>query len=68
VLNIAQCHRQLGHTNQALFNYKLYLTQWKRANPDRPSPYAAVVSKHITELEALAVRSSRSSLSLGGVF
>lgn len=64
VLNIAQCHRQLGHTNQALFNYKLYLTQWKRANPDRPSPYAAEVSKHIAELEALALRSSRSSLRL----
>jgi len=64
VLNVAQCYRQLKQTNQALFFYKLYMTQWARENPDRPSPYTEEVSRHIAALQEQAERSSRSSLVL----
>lgn len=64
VLNIAQCYRQLKQTNQALFFYKLYLTQWDRERPGTPSPYTGEVSRHIADLQVLAARSSRSTLVL----
>ena len=31
LFNIAQCHRQLGHYDKALFFYKLYLSEWPKA-------------------------------------
>lgn len=64
VLNVAQCYRQLNQTNQALFYYKLYMTQWQREHPDKPSPYSEEVTRHIATLKALAKRNSRSTLVL----
>jgi hypothetical protein len=63
-LNIGQCHRQLNHTNEALFYYKVYLTKWQQQNPGKPSPYEAEIKKHIKALEASASRATRATLIL----
>jgi hypothetical protein len=52
ILNVAQCHRQLGHKKQALFFYKLYLTTWARTHPDKESPYKQEIAHHTKQLEA----------------
>lgn len=51
MLNIAQCHRQLGHEKKALFFYKLYMTTWQRQHPERDAPYQSEVQQHIADLE-----------------
>ena len=56
ILNVAQCHRQLGQPKAALFYYKLYRTEWARQNPNRASPYAAEVARRIAELERQLAR------------
>ena len=30
IFNVAQCHRQLGHSKKAIFFYKLYLSYWEQ--------------------------------------
>ena len=52
ILNVAQCHRQLGERERALFYYRLYLTEWDRANPDKASPFLEEVQGHIKQLAA----------------
>ena len=53
VYNIAQCYRQMGDLKKALFNYKLFLSDYKRANPAAPRPQNdAEVKRHIMDLTA----------------
>jgi len=52
ILNVAQCHRQLGHKKQALFFYQLYLTTWARTHPNKESPYKQEIAQHTKQLEA----------------
>jgi tetratricopeptide (TPR) repeat protein len=59
ILNVAQCHRQLGERERALFYYRLYLTEWERANPDKPSPYLEEVEGHIKQLTVTLEREKR---------
>ncbi len=64
VLNIAQCHRQLGQAREALFFYKLYLSRWAAEKPGRTSPYAQEVQGHIAALQQQAAQLSTASLAL----
>jgi tetratricopeptide (TPR) repeat protein len=53
LFNIAQCYRQLGTRRQAIFYYKLYLSEFERLNPgEAVVPYAAEVRVHLRRLEA----------------
>jgi len=52
ILNIAQCYRFLDKPDKALFFYELYLSDWERANPGKPSPYLDDVKQQITRLKA----------------
>jgi tetratricopeptide (TPR) repeat protein len=52
LFNIAQCHRQLGHVQKALFSYRLYISESERLHPRKPIPFFDEVRKRITELEA----------------
>jgi tetratricopeptide (TPR) repeat protein len=57
VLNVAQCYRQLGLLTKALFNYRLYLADWVRVNPDRTPPFQKEVKGHISTIaETLSQR------------
>lgn len=53
LLNMGQCHRQLGNVRKALFYYRSYLEQWQRENPGSPArpPFEPEVKGHITALE-----------------
>jgi tetratricopeptide (TPR) repeat protein len=59
LLNLAQCYRQIRDADKALFYYKLYLTEWRRSNPQRPPPYEQEVQEHISRLTTQQ-RASRS--------
>lgn len=63
ILNIAQCHRQLGERERALFYYKLYLTEWDRANPDKPAMYLEEVQGFIKQLQEEVEREKRAAAS-----
>ena len=53
VYNIAQCYLQLGEHKKALFNYKLFLSDYARINPGAPQPpNHAEVQKLVKELTA----------------
>ena len=53
IYNIAQCHRQLKHLEQALFFYRLYLSDWKREHPGRAQPpNHAELQRHVATLQA----------------
>ena len=53
IYNIAQCYRQMRDLNKALFNYKLFLSDYKRANPASARPHNhAEVQRHIKDLTA----------------
>ena len=52
LFNIAQCHRQLGELDRALFYYRLYLADSERARPGEPPPYRDEVQRRIEELQA----------------
>lgn len=52
VLNIAQCHRMLGHRREAIKHYREYLEAWKLQHPDQESRYHGEVLQHIRTLEA----------------
>lgn len=60
IFNIAQCHRQLGQDREALFFYRLYLSDWERQNPGKPPRFHDEVKGHIQVLEARARTSSGS--------
>ncbi len=53
ILNLGQCHRQLDNHKKALFFYKLYFTEWSRANPTTKGspPFQEEVEGYIKELE-----------------
>ena len=51
-LNMAQCHRNLGNDDKALFFYKLYLDEWPRHYPDKPPFYEQEVNQHIKALRS----------------
>lgn len=51
VFNIAQCYRKLSDAKQGIFYYELYLTDWARANPNKPIPFADEVRAYIVELK-----------------
>jgi tetratricopeptide (TPR) repeat protein len=51
ILNIAQCHRQLGQAEKAIFSYRLYRTEWRRRFPNGESPFEEEVAAHIVSLE-----------------
>lgn len=53
LFNIAQCHRQLGHSQEALDFYRRYLEEWKKQNPNKEPPYQADVLNHIAALEKI---------------
>jgi hypothetical protein len=50
ILNIAQCHRQIGNLVQALSHLKLYRQEWAAQNPGKPSPYADEVESLIKRI------------------
>jgi tetratricopeptide (TPR) repeat protein len=50
MLNIAQCHRQLGAANKALYFYELYLTEYAKVHAGKASPYENEIRGHIAEL------------------
>ncbi len=57
VYNIAQCHLRLGELKKALFNYELFLADYRRANPASPTPHNhAEVQRHIKDLKARIAR------------
>ena len=51
-INMAQCHRNLGRAKEAIFFYRLYISQWRRTYPGRPVPHEGEVKEHIIKLEA----------------
>jgi len=63
VFNMGQCHREIAntllhdpqkrlhHITRALFFYRLHLSQWKKENPSKPSPYKQDVDKQLQELQ-----------------
>ena len=51
-INMAQCHRNLGHKKKAVFFYRLYLSSWKRQYPDKPVAYEAEVTGYVSKLQA----------------
>ena len=51
LFNIAQCHRQLGERRQAIFYYRLYLSESERLQPGAAVPFAAEVLGHLRRLE-----------------
>ena len=51
ILNLAQCFRQLGQNEKAIFYYKLYLDEWQRQNPGRESPYYHEVQQFLSRLQ-----------------
>ncbi len=48
--NIAQCYRQSQRPEQAIFYYKLFLSDWSRKNPNKQSPFRKEVEGHIHQL------------------
>jgi hypothetical protein len=52
LLNIAQCHRQLGNANKALHFYQQYLSEWELVSPGVEVPYKREVEGHIAHLKA----------------
>lgn len=50
IFNVAQCHRQLKHHEEALFYYKLHLSRWAEEHPDQESPHLKEVEGHIQTL------------------
>jgi len=50
IFNIAQCHRQLGHLERAVFFYKLFLSDWEREKPGTRPPNVSEVKGHIARL------------------
>jgi tetratricopeptide (TPR) repeat protein len=52
ILNMGQCYRQLNQPEKALFNYKLYLSEWKSRNPDKEAPFFTEVQGHIKTVKA----------------
>jgi tetratricopeptide (TPR) repeat protein len=52
IFNIAQCHRQLKQPEKALFNYKLYLSEWERQKPGTQARHHGEAQEHIAALEA----------------
>lgn len=50
LLNIAQCHRHLGHADKALRFYRQYLSEWERFRPGIEAPYRTEVEGHIAKL------------------
>lgn len=60
-LNMAQCHRNLEHHKKAIFLYRLYLSEWARAHPDRAAPFTAEVQTHIKRLQAKLEAARRKS-------
>lgn len=50
LLNIAQCHRQLGNADKALRFYGQYLSEWERFRPGIEAPYRREVEGHIARL------------------
>ncbi len=55
-INMAQCHRNLGNKKKAVFFYKLYVSQWRRAYPGKPVPHQGEVDGHINKLQAAIKR------------
>ncbi len=55
-INMAQCHRNMGNRKQALFFYKLYVSQWRRTYPGKPVPHEDEVNGHIARLRAAIKR------------
>lgn len=53
LFNMAQTYRQLKRNQEALFNYKLYLSEWQRNSPTVPVPFRDEVAGRMKELEAL---------------
>ena len=51
-INMAQCHRNLGNHQKAVFFYRLYLSQWRRQYPNRPVAHEAEIKEHIRKLQA----------------
>lgn len=54
ILNFAQCYYEMGDWENALRDYELYLTDWKRyttkkGKPDRPAPHLKEVQARIEE-------------------
>lgn len=49
--NIAQCHRHLGNTEEAISFYRLHLERWSRLHPNQPSPAQPAVDHHLETLE-----------------
>jgi|GEM_PF-2020760 tetratricopeptide (TPR) repeat protein len=52
IFNMAQTYRQLKRHQEALFNYKLYLSEWQRLTPDKPAPFADEIAGRLKELKA----------------
>jgi hypothetical protein len=50
LFNIAQCYRQLKVPEQAMFYYRLYLSQWERQHAGAPAPHHDEVSRFLEEL------------------
>ena len=51
IFNLAQCNRQLKRYEKALFYYKLYLSDWRKKNPNPPN--LKEVEGHIKRLQEL---------------
>ena len=64
IYNIAQCHLRLGALKKALFNYELFLADYRRANPASPTPHNhAEVRRHIKDLKARIARAEADAAS-----
>jgi tetratricopeptide (TPR) repeat protein len=52
IFNIAQCHRQLGHLEAAIFHYRLFLSDWQRRYPTTAPPWREETEAQIRALTA----------------
>lgn len=50
LFNIAQCHRQLGELEAAVFHYRLFLSDWQRRFPGLRPPARDEAEAHIRNL------------------
>jgi hypothetical protein len=51
LFNIAQCHARRGRRKQALFYYRLYISDFERQHPGRSVPFREEVEGNIERLE-----------------
>ena len=65
LFNIAQCHRQLGNLEQAIFYYRLHISDWEKRFRDVTSPWREEAEAHIAALTKRITRRPRAGKGAG---